>query len=81
LSVSVPTIDALPGITVNEGELVWRDAHDRAVFFMKMLHSKHQVTSDSVRDIYETTGCPELGSREVAQRVKGDIVETSGKEG
>ena len=47
---------------------------------MKMLQSKHEVTSDSVRDIDETTGCPELGPWEVAKRMQGDIVETSGKE-
>jgi hypothetical protein len=48
---------------------------------MKTLHSKHEVTSDSVRYIDETTGCPELGPWEVAKRMQGDIVETSGKEG
>jgi hypothetical protein len=46
---------------------------------MKMLQMEDEVAFECIRDVNETTGCPELWSRKVAEWVKRNIVETSNK--
>lgn len=73
------TIYSLPGLGVNEGELIWCNADDWTVLFVKMFQTEDEVAFECIRDVHEATGCPELWSRKVTEWVKRDVVQTSGK--
>ena len=73
------TIYSLPSLGVNEGELIWCNADHWTVLFVKMLQMEDEVAFECIIDVHNATGCPELGSRKVAEWVKRNIVETSGK--
>lgn len=73
-------IDALPGLRINERELIRSDSDNWSILIVEMLDSKDKVALQCVRDVDESAGCPELGFRKAAQRMKGEIVEPSGKQ-
>jgi hypothetical protein len=68
-------VDIIPGLLAGKRDLIGSEAEEVAILLVELAFTLDQLASEETVDEGDTRGSPELGARELGERMKVEVID------